>query len=105
MVVALGLLVNERFIRDVAGYLECALVVLLWRPLSARPSASLDLPIVGFRARLWAVTRRSYRDIKKLAPESHGAHSKVRNSMLWRPGSISVSFIGLRQMGHGSSVV
>jgi hypothetical protein len=44
-------------------------------------------------------------DIKKLAPESHGAHSKVRNSILWPLGSISVSFIGLRQMGHGSSVV
>ena len=57
MVVALGLLVNERLIRDVAGYLERTLVVLLWRPLSARPPASLDLPIVGFRARLWAATQ------------------------------------------------
>jgi hypothetical protein len=46
-----------------------------------------------------------YMAIKKLAPESHGAHSYVRNSTLGPLGSISESFIGLPHMEHGSSVV
>jgi hypothetical protein len=46
-----------------------------------------------------------YMAIKKLAPESHDAHSNVRNSTLGPLGSISVSFIGLLHMEHGSSVV
>ena len=43
--------------------------------------------------------------IKKLAPALHAAHSYVRNSMLGPLGSMSVSFICLLHVGHGSSVV
>jgi hypothetical protein len=43
--------------------------------------------------------------IKKLAPVSHAAHSKVRSSTLGPLGSISVNFIGLPHVAHGSSVV
>jgi hypothetical protein len=49
--------------------------------------------------------RAVYIAIKKLAPASHGAHSKVRSSTLGPLGSITVNFIGLLHMGHGSSVV
>jgi hypothetical protein len=43
--------------------------------------------------------------IKKLAPVSHAAHSNVRSSMLWPLGSMSVNFICLSHVPHGSSVV
>jgi hypothetical protein len=43
--------------------------------------------------------------IKKLAPVSHAAHSKVRRSMLEPLGSMSVNFICLPHVAHGSSVV
>jgi cystathionine beta-lyase/cystathionine gamma-synthase len=46
-----------------------------------------------------------YTAIRKLAPRSQPAHSKVRNST-WRAlGSIRVNFIGRSHVGHGSSVV
>ena len=42
--------------------------------------------------------------IKKLAPVSQAAHSNVRSSMQGPLGSMSVNFIGLPHVGHGSDV-
>jgi hypothetical protein len=46
----------------------------------------------------------AYTAVKKLLPESHAAHSKVRSSVFAPLGSINVNFIGLPHVGHGNSV-